>query len=120
MCLDEELLSILREKLRREQLTAGVDALMAAASVLAKKRATASHFGNGGDVAILLSEAKLRKENRRRDGSVESRRALHLQMFVCETGMQWPSSYDTCGAKGYMQHINWWLSWREKVGSCFL
>ena len=46
---------------------------MAAASVLAKKRATASHFGNGGEVANLLSEAKLRKENRRGDGSVASR-----------------------------------------------
>lgn len=49
---------------------------MAAASVLAKKRATASHFGNGGEVANLLSEAKLRKENRRVDGSVESRRVF--------------------------------------------
>ena len=46
---------------------------MAAASVLARKRATASHFGNGGEVANLLSEAKLRKENRRGDGSVASR-----------------------------------------------
>ncbi|CAB1107617.1 unnamed protein product [Ectocarpus sp. CCAP 1310/34] len=63
---DEELLSILRGKLRREHLTAGVDALMAAADVLRKKRKTASHFGNGGEVANLLSEAKLRKESGRR------------------------------------------------------
>lgn len=70
---DEELLSILRGKLRREHLTAGVDALMAAADVLRKKRKTASHFGNGGEVANLLSEAKLRKENRRKDGSLEAR-----------------------------------------------
>ncbi len=49
---------------------------MAAASVLAKKKATASHFGNGGEVANLLSEAKLRKEKRRGDGSVESRRGF--------------------------------------------
>lgn len=70
---DEELLSILRGKLRREHLTAGVDALMAAADVLRNKRKTASHFGNGGEVANLLSEAKLRKENRRKDGSLEAR-----------------------------------------------
>lgn len=73
--VDEELLSILRGKLEREQLTASVDSLMAAAAVLRKKRATASHFGNGGEVANLLSEAKLRKERRRGDGSVESRQA---------------------------------------------
>lgn len=88
MCSDEELLSILRGKLHREQLTAGVDALMAAADVLAKKRAIASHFGNGGEVATLLSEAKLRKENRRKDGSVESRRVVDSAV-VChnEPGM---------------------------------
>lgn len=76
--VDEELLSILRGKLHREQLTAGVDALMAAATVLRKKRATASHFGNGGEVANLLSEAKLRKENRRGDDTVESRQAKNV------------------------------------------
>lgn len=48
---------------------------MAAAAVLREKRLTASHFGNGGEVANLLSEAKLRKEKRRRDDSVASRRA---------------------------------------------
>lgn len=79
-CADEELVSILRGKLRREQLTAGVNALMAAADVLRKKRATASHFGNGGEVANLLSEAKLRKENRRGSGSVESRRAIRSSL----------------------------------------
>lgn len=47
---------------------------MAATAVLRKKRATASHFGNGGDVANLLSEAKLRKGKRRGDDSVASRR----------------------------------------------
>lgn len=48
---------------------------MIASDMLAKKRATASHFGNGGDVANLLSEAKLRKERRRgSDGSMASRR----------------------------------------------
>lgn len=51
-----------------------MDALLAASKVLAKKRATASHFGNGGEVANLLSEAKLRKEGRG-DGSMTSRRA---------------------------------------------
>lgn len=79
-CSDEELLSILRGKLRREQLTAGVSTLMAAADVLRKKRATASHFGNGGEVANLLSEAKLRKENRRGNGSVESRRVVEYTL----------------------------------------
>lgn len=63
---DEELVRILRLKTQKEELEVGVDALMAAANVLRKKRATASHFGNGGEVANLLSEAKLRKENRRR------------------------------------------------------
>lgn len=63
----------MRGKLDREELTAGVDSLMAAAGVLRKKRATASHFGNGGEVANLLSEAKLRKEGRRTDGSRASR-----------------------------------------------
>lgn len=71
---DEELLCILNESIRQEHLTAGVDALLAASNVLAKRRATASHFGNGGEVANLLSEAKLRKE-RRGDGSNTSRRA---------------------------------------------
>eukprot|EP00903_Cladosiphon_okamuranus_P022101 g20323.t1 len=69
---NEELLSILHLNLRRQHLTAGVDALLAASSVLAKKRATASHFGNAGEVVNLLSEAKLRKE-KRGDGSVASR-----------------------------------------------
>lgn len=93
MWSDEELLKILRGKLRREQLEAGVEALMAAASVLAKKRATASHFGNGGDVATLLSEAKLRKENRRKDDSMESRRVVRSAVGCCsETGMRSQSS----------------------------
>lgn len=98
MCSDEELLSILRGKLRREQLTAGVDALMAAADVLAKKRATASHFGNGGDVATLLSEAKLRKENRRKDGSVESRRVVHsaVSRRICVAYVAWRSRAGAC------------------------
>lgn len=71
---DEELLCILNEKLRHQHLTAGVDALLAASCVLAKRRATASHFGNGGEVSNLLSEAMLRKQ-RRGDGSKKSRRA---------------------------------------------
>ncbi|CAM9651536.1 unnamed protein product, partial [Hapterophycus canaliculatus] len=84
---DDELLSILRGKLRREQLTAGVSALMAAADVLRKKRGTASHFGNGGEVANLLSEAKLRKENRRGSGSVELDPELLPQDFDPEYGV---------------------------------
>lgn len=74
--VDEDLLSILRMKLKSDQLTAGVESLMAAAAVLRESRLTASHFGNGGEVANLLSEAKLRKEKRRGgDGSIESRQA---------------------------------------------
>lgn len=74
---DEELLSILRGKLAREQLTADVDALVAASGVLGRKRGTDAHFGNGGAVANLLSEAKLRKERRRgSDGSMASRQGL--------------------------------------------
>lgn len=87
---DEELVSILRGKLQREQLTAGVDALMAAASVLARKRATASHFGNGGEVANLLSEAKLRKERRRGEGSVESRRDFAFFRGWCRHEVERP------------------------------
>lgn len=52
---------------------------MAAAFVLRQKRATASHFGNGGEVANLLSEAKLRKEKRRKDGSAASRQEREIQ-----------------------------------------
>lgn len=67
-------MSILRGKLAREQLTANVDALVAASGILRKKRGTDAHFGNGGAVANLLSEAKLRKERRRgSDGSIASR-----------------------------------------------
>ena len=74
--IDEDLLSILRGKLKSEELTAGVESLMAAAAVLRERRLTASHFGNGGEVANLLSEAKLRKEKRRGDGSIASRQAV--------------------------------------------
>ncbi|CAN0309256.1 unnamed protein product, partial [Discosporangium mesarthrocarpum] len=66
---DEELLSILRGKIEKEQLKAGVRALLAAAGVLRRRRNTSAHFGNGGEVANLLSEAKQRKELRRSDGS---------------------------------------------------
>lgn len=75
-CIDEDLLAILRGKLKSEELMAGVESLMAAAAVLRQRRLTASHFGNGGEVANLLSEAKLRKEKRRGDGSIASRQAL--------------------------------------------
>lgn len=51
---------------------------MAATSVLAKKRATRSHFSNGAELGNLLNEAELRKENRRGDGSVESIHVLIL------------------------------------------
>ena len=81
--VDEDLLSILRLKLKSEQLTAGVDSLMTAAAVLRENRlTTASHFGNGGEVANLLSEAKLRKEKRRGDGSIESRQAVGRRTMV--------------------------------------
>lgn len=80
--VDEDLLSILRLKLKSEQLTAGVDSLIAAAAVLRESRLTASHFGNGGEVANLLSEAKLRKEKRRGDGSIESRQAVGRHTMV--------------------------------------
>ncbi|CAM9784239.1 unnamed protein product, partial [Choristocarpus tenellus] len=74
---DEELLSILRIKLEQEQLQASVPALMAAAGVLSRRRNTSAHFGNGGEVANLLSEAKQRKELRRKDDSAASRQGIN-------------------------------------------
>lgn len=62
---DDELRSILVVKLKQEYLTAGEAALKAATNVLARRRATAAHFRNGGEVANLLSEAKLRSSSRR-------------------------------------------------------
>lgn len=70
---DAELLSIVKGKLTAEQLTAGPDAMAAALQVLKRKRDTSDHFGNGGAVVNLLSEAKLRKESRRKDGSAAAR-----------------------------------------------
>ena len=83
---DEDLLCILRGKLKSEQLTAGVESLLAAAAVLRERRQTASHFGNGGDVANLLSEAKLRKEKRRGDGSIESRQSVERPAWLIGEG----------------------------------
>ncbi|KAG5192046.1 P-loop containing nucleoside triphosphate hydrolase protein [Tribonema minus] len=93
---DEELLEILDLKMRKEHLTAKVEARLAAVAVLARRRDVATHFGNGGEVDNLLREAKVRKEGRRRDDSAAARMDTELVAtdFDPEYGREPPSAAD--------------------------
>jgi SpoVK/Ycf46/Vps4 family AAA+-type ATPase len=61
---NDELLQILKLKMKKQGVEAGTDALIAAVKYLAVLRDTKPPFGNGGAVANLLSEAVNRKAAR--------------------------------------------------------
>jgi len=61
---NDELLEILKLKMKKAGVTADIEALMAAVDKLAVQRDTKPPFGNGGAVANLLSEALQRKAGR--------------------------------------------------------
>ncbi len=65
---DEELVSILKQKLAKQSLEADEDAIKAALENLAYQRATNPPFGNGGSVANLLSTA-IGRMNARKAGA---------------------------------------------------
>ena len=66
---DEDLLSILMEKVHQLDMEIDVDTALEAVKVLAEQRRTDLHFGNGGAIENLLSSAKERMMTRLKECS---------------------------------------------------
>ena len=81
---DEDLLSILMEKVHQLDMEIDVDTALEAVKVLAEQRRTDLHFGNGGAIENLLSSAKERMMTRLKECSPSVMAHTGIKLLVSD------------------------------------
>lgn len=82
---DEELMRIVEMKLKQQKFSVSTDGLECIAAILRRAR-NKPHFGNAGEVDILLNKAKQRHQARCREQNLKHNNELEAQDFDADFG----------------------------------